>query len=196
LLEPYAHLYLGDYFADTLDLTANQHRALRLLLLETWVRGFVANARLPAVAGVNKVEWKAIKPVVLPLLAKVRPRIAHSLKQLRCFDGQRLPPGDWDIVRRVIFERDGYACIYCGSTNRLEGDHILPLSRGGSNAFENLATACKRCNLAKGSRTPEEWRPNCSLHPLPRNTDLSGISGSLKRSRRSSRVEQPPDDPM
>jgi len=35
LHEPYANLYLGDYFADTLDLSADEHRALRLLLLET-----------------------------------------------------------------------------------------------------------------------------------------------------------------
>src|SRR4051794_36727269 len=46
LHEPYAHLYVGDYFADTLDLTAHEHRALRLLLLETWVRGPVGNVRL------------------------------------------------------------------------------------------------------------------------------------------------------
>jgi 5-methylcytosine-specific restriction endonuclease McrA len=163
LLESYAHLYVGDYFADTLDLTANQHRALRLLLLEIWVRGFVANARLPIVARVNKTEWKAIEPAVLPLLANVRPRIAESLKQLRRFDGQRLPSGDWETIRRIIFERDGYACTYCGSNKRLEGDHILPLSRGGSNAFKNLVTACKPCNRAKSSRTPEEWRQNCWL---------------------------------
>jgi hypothetical protein len=163
LLEPYAHLYVGDYFADTLDLTANQHRALRLLLLETWVRGFVANARLPTVARVSRIEWKAIKPIVLPLLASVRPRIAQSLKQLRRFNGQRLPSGDWDIIRNIVLERDGYACTYCGSNKRLEGDHILPLSRGGSNAFENLVTACKPCNLAKGSKTPEEWRRAISL---------------------------------
>ena len=35
LHEPYAYLYVGDYFADTLDLAAHEHRALRLLLLET-----------------------------------------------------------------------------------------------------------------------------------------------------------------
>jgi len=34
LHEPYAHLYVGDYFADTLDLSAHEHCALRLLLLE------------------------------------------------------------------------------------------------------------------------------------------------------------------
>ena len=46
LHEPYAHLYVGDYFADTLDLSAHEHCALRLLLLETWVRGPVGHVRL------------------------------------------------------------------------------------------------------------------------------------------------------
>ena len=158
LHEPYAHLYVGDYFADTLDLSAHEHRALRLLLLETWVRGPVGNVRLPAVVGLTKEEWQAVKPAVLPLLRSVQPRIAESLKHIRTFDGQRLPADDWHIVRSIVLERDGYACTYCGSDKQLEGDHIVPLSRGGSNAFVNLATACRPCNLSKGSKTVEEWR--------------------------------------
>jgi HNH endonuclease len=153
-----AQLYAGDYFADTLSLTAREHRALRLLLLETWIRGFVANARLAAVAQVTNSEWRCIKPAVWPLFASVRPRIAESLKRLREYDGQRLPPADWDLVRTIIFERDGHICTYCGADQLLEGDHIVPLSRGGSNAFENLTTACKRCNLAKGPKTLDEWQ--------------------------------------
>jgi hypothetical protein len=54
LHEPYAHLYVGDYFTDTLDLSAHEHCALRLLLLETWVRGPVGNMRLARVAGLTK----------------------------------------------------------------------------------------------------------------------------------------------
>jgi HNH endonuclease len=158
LHEPYAHLYVGDYFVDTLDLTAYEHRALRLLLLETWVRGAVGNVRLPAVAGLTKEEWQAVKPAVLPLLRSVQPRIAESLKHIRAFDGQRLAADDWHIVRSIVLERDGHACTYCGSEKQLEGDHVVPLSRGGSNAFTNLATACRPCNLAKGALTVEEWR--------------------------------------
>jgi len=157
LHEPYAHLYVGDYFADTLDLSAHEHRALRLLLLETWVRGPVRNVRLAAVAGLTREEWQAVKPAVLSLLRSVQPRIAESLKHIRAFDGQRLAADDWHIVRSIVLERDGHTCTYCGSDKQLEGDHIVPLSRGGSNAFVNLATACRPCNLSKGSKTVEEW---------------------------------------
>src|SRR6185436_7156612 len=152
LHEPYAHLYVGDYFIDTLDLSAHEHCALRLLLLETWLRGPVGHVRLARVAGLTKEEWQAIKPAVLPLLRGVQPKIVESLNYIRTFDGQRLPSADWHIVRSIVMERDRYACTYCGSDKQLEADHILPLSRGGSNALVNLATACWPCNLSKGSK--------------------------------------------
>jgi hypothetical protein len=158
LYEPYAHLYVGDYFADTLDLAAHEHRALRLLLLETWVRGPIGNARLAKVARLTKSEWQVVKTSVMPLLRAVQPRIAESLIRIRAFDGQRLPSDDWHIVRSIVLERDGHACTYCGSDKQLEGDHIVPLSRGGSNAFANLATACRPCNVSKGPKTLKEWR--------------------------------------
>ena len=87
----------------------------------------------------------------------VQPRIAQSLKNIRAYDGQRLPADDWHIVRSIVLERDGHACVYCGADKPLEGDHIVPLSQGGSNALTNLATACRPCNLSKASSTLEEW---------------------------------------
>lgn len=48
-------------------------------------------------------------------------------------------------------------CAYCGAV-ATEVDHVLPVSRGGTNVEENLAPACAPCNQSKGSRTPEEWR--------------------------------------
>ena len=158
LHEPYAYLYVGDYFSDTMDLAAHEHRALRLLLLETWVRGPVGHARLAKVAGLTKDEWEHVKPAVLPLLRAVQPLISQSLKNILAFGGQRLPADDWHIIRSIVLERDGHACFYCGAVKSLEGDHIIPLSRGGSNAMTNLATACRPCNLSKASSTLEEWR--------------------------------------
>lgn len=71
----------------------------------------------------------------------------------------RLPANEWRIVRDRIFERDGYTCQYCGALGgHLHCDHAIPISRGGTNDLSNLVTACKRCNLSKHTRTPEEWR--------------------------------------
>lgn len=52
----------------------------------------------------------------------------------------------------IVFERDGFACVWCGATEPLHVDHIKPLSRGGSNELTNLQTLCGPCNLAKGAR--------------------------------------------
>src|SRR5437016_5287949 len=108
-----------------------------------WVRGSLANARMAKVARVTTDEWKAVKPVVLPLLANVRPEIAESLKQLRTFDGKsfRLQIGTWFAAS--FSSGMVTSARICSSHKYLEGDHILPLSRGGSNAFDNLATACR-----------------------------------------------------
>ena len=147
-----------------------EHRALRLLLLETWLRGPVGNVRLAQVAGLANDEWLEVKPAVLPLLRAVQPRIVQALKNIRAFDGQRLPADDWHIIRSIVLERDGHACVYCGADKALEGDHIVPLSLGGSNALTNLATACRSCNLSKASSTLAEWKVRRAAAPTKRVT--------------------------
>lgn len=64
-----------------------------------------------------------------------------------------IPPN----VRRLVLNRDGNACRYCGSGENLQLDHIRPHSRGGSDEPENLCTACRCCNISKSDRTPSEW---------------------------------------
>lgn len=153
LYDPYVALYIGNYFADTLCLTAKQHTALRLLLLALWTRQTISgfddeNAAQQLCVAIE--EWQQLKASVLPLLIAVTPRVFQKIKVMRSYDGQRLPSSEWDIVREVVFERDGHACTYCGSRRDLEGDHILPLCRGGSNCFDNVTTACASCNRSKG----------------------------------------------
>jgi 5-methylcytosine-specific restriction endonuclease McrA len=61
--------------------------------------------------------------------------------------------------KRNIFLRDGYCCQYCGDMfpkHELTIDHVLPKSRGGRSTWENVTTACERCNHAKGDRMPKE----------------------------------------
>ena len=71
----------------------------------------------------------------------------------------RPPRRVWQLLRLVVFERDGWTCVYCGKrTWEPTCDHVVPVSRGGSSTLDNLVTACLACNLAKATKTPEEWR--------------------------------------
>lgn len=61
--------------------------------------------------------------------------------------------------KKHIYLRDNFTCQYCnrvGVPNELTLDHILPQSRGGKSAWENLVTSCKKCNTQKGDQTPKE----------------------------------------
>lgn len=53
-----------------------------------------------------------------------------------------------------VHAADG-GCVYCGSSEDLTLDHILPLRLGGTNDDNNLASACRSCNSRKRGRTPE-----------------------------------------
>lgn len=59
--------------------------------------------------------------------------------------------------KRNIMERDAYTCQYCGTSENLTIDHVLPVSRGGKNTWGNMITCCWKCNNEKNNRTPEEW---------------------------------------
>ena len=70
--------------------------------------------------------------------------------------------------RSRILARDRYRCQYCGRKGGafdLTIDHIVPRSRGGRTAAENLCAACLACNQRKGNRTPEEARMPLLANP-------------------------------
>ena len=72
-------------------------------------------------------------------------------------EDRRRFPNDWSATRLRIFARDGHVCTYCGSNHRLECDHVVPVSRGGSEDDTNLTTACRSCNTSKRDRLISEW---------------------------------------
>ena len=59
------------------------------------------------------------------------------------------------LSRRAVFARDDHRCQYCGGLAD-SIDHVMPRSRGGEHAWENVAAACRPCNLGKRDRTPDE----------------------------------------
>ncbi|MDR2585138.1 MAG: HNH endonuclease [Prevotellaceae bacterium] len=52
----------------------------------------------------------------------------------------------------AIYSRDGGKCVFCGSTEKIHIDHIIPFSKGGSNEVENLQLLCQKCNLEKSNK--------------------------------------------
>ena len=73
------------------------------------------------------------------------------------------------VTNTFLFARDRYRCQYCGRTQAelrpreaLTRDHLVPLSRGGTNDWTNVVTACSPCNTRKANRMAHE----IGMHPL------------------------------
>jgi 5-methylcytosine-specific restriction endonuclease McrA len=65
------------------------------------------------------------------------------------------------LTKKNVLLRDDYTCSYCvtrGSSHDMTVDHVVPRSRGGSSAWENLVACCSACNARKRDRTPAEAR--------------------------------------
>ena len=87
-------------------------------------------------------------------------------------------------IRKEVYERDDYACRYCGKSMKegyllwkstkgakrpevgrkirlhsvgISADHVVPKSKGGEFTVENLVTCCRNCNGRKGSMSLEEF---------------------------------------
>jgi 5-methylcytosine-specific restriction endonuclease McrA len=63
------------------------------------------------------------------------------------------------LTRKAVFARDGGRCVYCGAA-ATSLDHVVPKSRGGPHTWENVVSACSRCNHVKADRAIAElgWR--------------------------------------
>jgi len=73
--------------------------------------------------------------------------------------------------KRNVLKRDRYTCQYCGAERvSLTIDHVAPRSRGGETCWENVVTACQRCNLRKGDKTLSE--AGMSLLARPRKPNV------------------------
>jgi 5-methylcytosine-specific restriction endonuclease McrA len=72
------------------------------------------------------------------------------------FDGpDYLPP----LNNQALFRRDAGLCMYCGESppaHELSRDHVTPIIQGGQDVWNNVVTACRRCNNYKAGRTPEQ----------------------------------------
>lgn len=90
------------------------------------------------------------------------------------------------VTNTFLFARDDYCCQYCGRhRSQLRGrqfltrDHVLPVSRGGENTWDNVVTACSPCNNRKGNRLPHEV--GMELRVDPREPDYVRLVWAVRR---------------
>ena len=84
----------------------------------------------------------------------------------------------------ALFARDAHLCLYCGREfprSQLTRDHVLPVSKGGRDLWENVVAACFPCNSRKGNRTPQQagmpllavpYRPSWVEHLILSNRNI------------------------
>ena len=88
------------------------------------------------------------------------------------------------LTNPALFARDQHLCLYCGRDcprPQLTRDHVVPLSKGGRDTWENVVSACFHCNSRKGNRTPQQanmpllaipYRPSWVEHLILSNRNI------------------------
>lgn len=107
---------------------------------------------------------KAIYEVACLLTEAERPKRDSKAGPLERwgYDGPvtpRLAERDWLPLRASVLRAAGNTCHYCGDKDAwMCVDHVLPLSRGGTNDTDNLVACCMPCNSSKGDMLLAEWK--------------------------------------
>ncbi len=78
-----------------------------------------------------------------PSVVKMRYHVRRPIPQLR-------------LSRHSVLARDNYQCQYCGAKKDLTIDHVVPRWCGGPHTWDNLVACCRKCNLKKGDKTPQQ----------------------------------------
>ena len=89
---------------------------------------------------------------------KLKARVAksNSYRNIKCWKGS--------TQLATLLEKQKGKCGYCGKQmSSPTVDHKIPVSRGGTDALENLIAACKPCNSRKRDKTDQEYRVFLSL---------------------------------
>lgn len=74
----------------------------------------------------------------------------YHLKAMTSSEAKRM----W---RQAIKDSWNNRCVYCGSSDNLTLDHVLPKACGGHDTTNNVVPACRSCNQSKGSNHWLSW---------------------------------------
>lgn len=107
------------------------------------------------------------------------------------------------LTNTALFARDANLCLYCGneySRSALTRDHVIPVSKGGRDVWENVVCACFMCNSRKGGRTPQQagmpllavpYRPSWVEHLILSNRHILADQMAFLKSHLPKRPRRP-----
>jgi len=107
------------------------------------------------------------------------------------------------LTNTALFARDANLCLYCGNEygrHSLTRDHVVPVSRGGRDVWENVVCACFHCNSRKGGRTPQQagmpllavpYRPSWVEHLILSNRHILADQMAFLKSHLPKRPRRP-----
>ncbi|MBI5963572.1 MAG: HNH endonuclease [Chloroflexi bacterium] len=78
---------------------------------------------------------------------KLNVKFNQTVNSGATYERSRIP----ENIRIEVWRRDGGKCARCGSREKLEYDHIVPISKGGSNTARNIELLCEKCNRSKSN---------------------------------------------
>ena len=71
---------------------------------------------------------------------------------------KKIENGLFTITKKEFEKIYSSNCFYCGSSNEIQTDHIIPISKGGRHSIGNIVASCRKCNQSKGSKFLSEWK--------------------------------------
>jgi len=113
----------------------------------------------------DEKELDSIGSMAVDTLTNTQIKEAHEEagKEIVAIFAKERPQGETEVeanirkpipteVKREVWRRDEGRCTKCGSRERLEFDHIIPVIKGGSNTVRNIELLCESCNREKSAK--------------------------------------------
>lgn len=102
---------------------------------------------------IDEINDKKIREFILAFVALYKQdypieEIIEAFKNNKKPKRERIP----EAVRHAVWRRDEGKCVKCGSNEKLEFDHIIPIIKGGSNTERNIQLLCEPCNRQKSDK--------------------------------------------
>lgn len=104
--------------------------------------------------------WRRRNPETVKAAAKRRREANPELHRQywRARQARKRGNESFVVLPREVQRLLRSVCVACGSGDRIEIDHVIPVSRGGRESIGNMQPLCRSCNASKGNKLMSEWR--------------------------------------